>query len=260
MTASPLSNASEDSRPIIVVAEREPVEVSGVSLMDAAVMLYRLRWRVLAVAIGAWVLSTIIAQEPEPPFRWSFIVEAPTVMSTGGSVTQITSLDTLAVAAAEAPDIGAEFMKISASGKTELVRSVMRIFQASDSDAEAPKELLSIHSHAKRALGTAIGAYNEQQAAMLKAARERAHALIESPNATLDARAAAELVLAQAEAATRTPPTFRVSECALMPTTQSSLRPMLLRAFGSIAFALAFVLALEGWSRVAAAARATVSR
>jgi hypothetical protein len=35
---------------------------------------------------------------------------------------------------------------------------------------------------------------------------------------------------------------------------------MLLRAFGSVAFALAFVLALEGWSRVAAAARATVSR
>jgi hypothetical protein len=260
MTASPLSNASEDSRPIIVVAEREPVEVSGVSLMDAAVMLYRLRWRVLGVAIGAWVLSTIIAQEPEPPFRWSFVVEAPTVMSTGGSVTQITSLDSLAVAAAEMSGLDAAFVKISASGKPEVLRGFLRVSQSSDSGAEAPKELLSMRSQAALALGKEVEVYVEQQTAVVQAARERAQTMAESSNVTPDARAAAELVLAQAEAATRTPPTFKVSECALMPTTQSSLRPMLLRAFGSVAFALAFVLALEGWSRVAAAARATVSR
>jgi hypothetical protein len=98
--------------------------------------------------------------------------------------------------------------------------------------------------------------YIARQTEMVTVARERVKALATDPNATLDGRAAAELMLATAEVNLKFPPTYTVR-----PPERAVKPPELLRAWGirlvaTWAMALALVSALAGWSAVARVARA----
>ena len=106
MSVTQSSARDDQSRPLIVVAEREQPVEDGIRLMDLAVMAYRLRWKV----IGVWVVcaaAVIVSTLRGPAFEWRMEIDV-----------QGTTLDRIAMMAAERPGLDRKSTRLNSSHRT----------------------------------------------------------------------------------------------------------------------------------------------
>jgi hypothetical protein len=257
-----IERSESEPRPIIVVAEREFDEPAGFRGMDLLVMLYRRRW-IIAVAWGV-VLGVSLVLMPISPasaYRWSVVVASENASAPSAPIDQLAGLlmaraSSLGEAAVKESDVEVQYPRMGTGTKAEVIRNAILIRGSGDS-AEAPprilEDLVAVASDWTRQYRSD---YIARQTETVTVARERVKALATDPNATLDGRAAAELMLATAEVNLKFPPTYTVR-----PPESAVKPPELLRAWGirlvaTWAMALALVSAVAGWSAVARVARA----
>jgi len=262
---SSLQRSEPESRPIIVVAEREDMPPEGPHWMDMAVAVYRLRWRIAA----GWLVLALIQITLMPPgfarqFRWTLVVQTQTQTQTqtleplmGAWLKAVAGMDE---ARNKQQMLEVEYLKLGTGSKAEALKSGV-VARATTTDQDlAPASLQSLEAESRTWIARQLDRWRESTEEAVRLARERRDLIATAQPAPVPVElAAVEMNLVQAQVNAKWPPEFTVVMSAPTAVPSGTLRDVAVRAITSLLVAVVLVLGVEGWSRVRNAARAPIT-
>ena len=259
-----------EQRPLIVVAERSETAEEGPRLMDLAVACYRLRWPFLLV----WVLVTLLSLLFMPVnardrFNWTLVVhvmdppqpaaplvgQSTLVPPTNQGLQPLMTEWLAAIAASGGSSVELNYLKVGSGAKAEVLKTGLVATATGDAE-QPPQRLEQLRSAAEAWAARESSQWLESQKDVVATARKSRDAIAadRARGSSSGDLASAELALAQAEAASRFPPQYRVSDLQSTRVPANFTAELTRRATVCVAIAVGVVAAMSGWSRLRKAA------
>lgn len=250
-----------EQRPLIVVAERSETAEEGPRLMDFALACYRLRWPFLA----AWVLVLVLSLFWMPlnsrdRFTWTLVVHvsdspASLVPPTNQGLQPLMTEWLAAIAASGGSSVELNYLKVGSGAKAEVLKTGLVATATGDAE-QPPQRLEQLRSAAEAWAARESSQWLESQKDVVATARKSRDAIAadRARGSSSGDLASAELALAQAEAASRFPPQYRVSDLQSTRVPANFTAELTRRATVCVAIAVGVVAAMSGWSRLRKAA------